>query len=283
MRAPDQPQDHARVLVGAAFGADPGLHPLPPAATGEQAWWRGVALGGQGRYAAAAAVLRELVVPGNGVVLRSLALSTLASHRRQVGAHTDARRADGAALALLGRGADLRAGERSTGGRLRASACCDALVGLAADALGPGRTSLARALLARAVPHREAADPRCAVRWSWVAAETELRAGSPGAAAPHARTAAGRALAGASVRHRVKSDLLVAAVDGDGAAARSVLVEAERHGLLPLAWAAEMLLLATTPSGVPGGRAPAAGNTARHDLLAHRGAMWPPGLRPARS
>ncbi len=283
MKAPDQPRDHARVLLGAAFGADPGRHPLPPAATDEQAWWRGVALGGQGRYAAAAAVLGELVGPGNRVVLRSLALSTLASHRRQVGAHTDARRADGAALALLGRRADLLTEEGEGAGRLRASACCDALVGLAADALGPGRTALARALLARAVPHREAADPRCAVRWSWVAAETELWAGSPGAAARHARTAGERAAAGASVRHRVKSDLVVAAVDGDGAAARSVLVEAERHGLLPLAWAAEMLLAATTPSGAPGGRARAGRNTARHDLLAHRGAGWPPGPRPARS
>src|SRR4029078_5358283 len=72
-------------------------------------------------------------VPGGPVP--SLALSTRASFLRQLGRHVDARGWEGRVLAGAGGNADARA---------------DALIGLAADALGVGRFALSARLLARA-------------------------------------------------------------------------------------------------------------------------------------
>ncbi|MEO9221159.1 MAG: hypothetical protein ABI251_05165 [Mycobacteriaceae bacterium] len=224
-------------LFDAAFGACPGLHPLPPATTAESRWWRAVALGGQGRYAAAevelATVLRD-AAGASGTSLTSLAASTQGSHLRQAGQHAAARPWD--ARALLATTAP--------------PARTDALVGLAADALGTGQTEVAHRLLARAQPGLAAAGWRGTMRWHWVAAEIALCEGARSGAHAHAEQGVRLAVQCASVRHQVKSQLLLAAALGgeDGATlAGELLEQAQEHGLLPLHWAAAMLLTALKP------------------------------------
>lgn len=255
------------VLLGAAFGPEPGRHPLPPAHDARTGWWRAVALGGQGRYAGAAAELERLGSASAAPELRSLAASTRASHLRQLGGHALARRLDAGALLLA----------VGVGGGAGASARCDALVGLAADALGPGRVALARRLLERAEPGLAAADGRCAVRWHWVAAETALCAGEPEVARGHAASAHRLAADGASVRHRVKSVLVEAAASGSAVSAEQARSAAAEHGLVPLRWAATMLLLSlgVTRSGDPAGGSTREENTASHAMLTRWGAVLP--------
>ncbi|MCV7088566.1 hypothetical protein H7H80_00390, partial [Mycobacterium interjectum] len=113
-----------RTLAAAAFGGRPGSWPLPAASGPEQLWLRAVAAGGQGRYGSAyrdLAVLRRSVADGRWA---SLAHSTQGSFLRQLGWHTLARAWDGRAMALADGDPEARA---------------DALVGLAAVALGIGR------------------------------------------------------------------------------------------------------------------------------------------------
>lgn len=225
------------VLSGAAFGADPGCWPLPSAATPVQRWWRAVAAGGQGRYATARAELAELSRAAPADPLASLALSTRASFRRQMGHHHIAHGLDGAALAIAGADPQARA---------------DALVGLAADALGLGRLAASAAFLEHAARATGQADiPRLDIRLAWVRAELALAAGDGGGARHHAEHAGQRAEAALPElrRHRVKSDLVLAAAlcrAGDLAAARrlgdAVLADTRRLGLLPLCWAAACLL-----------------------------------------
>ena len=122
-------------LAAAAFGDQPAHWPLPTATTPNQLWLRAVAAGGQGRYGSAyrdLAVLRRGAASGR---LVSLAHSTQGSFLRQLGWHAPARGWDGRALALAGADPEARG---------------DALIGLAADALGVGRFATAAALLARA-------------------------------------------------------------------------------------------------------------------------------------
>ena len=123
------------VLANAAFGDDPQRWPLPPAAAPHELWLRAVAAGGQGRYGSAMADLAVLCRLQRGGPLVSLAHSTRASFLRQLGWHDRARGWDGCAMVLAG--ADPEAG-------------ADALIGLAADALGVGRfAASATALRAR--------------------------------------------------------------------------------------------------------------------------------------
>src|ERR1700756_3542269 len=123
-----------RKLAAAAFGDRPGSWPLPTATTPQQLWLRAVASGGQGRYGSAYRDLAELRRSGPAGRLVSLAHSTQASFLRQLGWHILARGWDGRALALAGADPEARA---------------DALIGLAADALGVGRFAAAATLLAR--------------------------------------------------------------------------------------------------------------------------------------
>ena len=112
------------MIANAAFGDDPGRWPLPTAQSAEELWLRAVVAGGQGRYANAyadLAYLRRLHRVGR---LASLANSTQASFLRQLGRHDEARGWDGRALA-------------SAGGDVEGMT--DALIGLAADALGVRR------------------------------------------------------------------------------------------------------------------------------------------------
>jgi hypothetical protein len=235
-----------RTLVTAAFGDQPQSWPLPTATTPNQLWLRAVAAGGQGRYGSAYGDLAELRrsdhsgVDGRSVApLISLAHSTQGSFLRQLGWHAVARGWDGRALALAGTDAEARA---------------DALIGLAADALGVGRFAAAAALLSRAddVLTPGLVPDRVPVRRGWVAAELAMATGDGQSAVRHATEALERAEAMnvASARHRVKSDVVLAAAlcsAGATGRARAVAEEAldatDRLGLTPLRWALACLLI----------------------------------------
>jgi hypothetical protein len=236
-------------LVRAAFGDRPDLiiTTVPPDQT--QRWLAAVALGGQGRYAAAAALLRQ---PFADPLVASQAASTLASHRRQLGGHAAARMLDAAALRTCHAGSPTEAKS-------------DALLGLAADALGLGRLTEARRLLAAAARlEPDSGGWRAAIRLCWVSAEIELGAGRADLAVPHAESAVERAAAADSVRHRVKSVLVLGAAlagrgrAGDRARARRLLRDAEGAafglGLLPLVWPCALLLADVEPASAPAHR-----------------------------
>lgn len=206
------------ILAESAFGARPGraAAELPTAPDALSSWYRAVVLGGQGRYAAARAELRIVRTLGTDPIVLSLASSTEGSLLRQLGWHARAAACDGRAAALI---SARSIGDRATGPASadypfeRGDAICDALTGLAADALGIGRVALAWRLLRRCadlVPDNELGW-RPAVRRQWVSAETALAAGTVEPALTHAAAALELAERGPSVRHLVKSRLLVAA------------------------------------------------------------------------
>jgi hypothetical protein len=257
--------DEAASLADAAFGSAPGRWPLPTPITPLQTWQRAVAAAGQGRYAGAVAdldVLERMVIAGP---LRSLGCSTRASFLRQLGGHSAARALDGRAWATADADPDARA---------------DALIGLAADALGIGRFALSARLLHRADGDVAAASARIPVRLAWVSAELAMATGDGDAAAGHAERAVALADTVGSVRHAVKSQVVLAAArccQGRIEAARTVadtaLAAARDHGLLPLSWALACLLgdvgsVAHAPADIVAIRDAAAAS------VAARGGVW---------
>jgi hypothetical protein len=235
-----------RTLAAAAFGNQPQLWPLPAATTPNQLWLRAVAAGGQGRYANAYRDLAELrrgVGAGRLVApLVSLAHSTHGSFLRQLGWHALARRWDGRALALAGPDPEARA---------------DALIGLAADALGVGRFAAAATLLSRADGELVSASvpDRLPVRHRWVGAELAMATGDGPTAVRHATEAVrlAQAMGVASARHGVKSEVVLAAalcsagaLDHARTVAEAALDAADRLGLIPLRWALASLLIDIT-------------------------------------
>ncbi len=268
------------MLADAAFGTCPGraAAELPAAVSPLDCWYRAVIFGGQGCYAAAREELRVLRARTTDPVLLSLAASTEGSFLRQLGWHARAAAYDGRAAALI-----LPTGDAI--GPARVDAICDALTGLAADALGTGRLALAARLLRRSHDAMtQAQSPhgwRTLIRWHWVCAETALASGAAETAAPHAATALALAEDGPSVRHRIKSRLLVAATaaaSGDieraSTLADTVAEQCREHGLLPLRWASSMLR-----SGVcSGARASAAATDAREcaQTIGRRGGHFRP-------
>ncbi len=223
-------------LYAAAFGDIPERWPLPPAQDSVQRWLRAVTAGGQGRYGAARTELALLRREAAAGPLASLAHSTEASLWRQLGWHAWARGWDGRALLLAGDDRDART---------------DALVGLAADALGLGRFALSARLLQRARSEQPTAPvDRHAVRIAWVSAELAMAQGHPDAALDHAQRGVALAADGTSVRHRIKSDVVLAAalccagrVPEATALADGLLARTEQYGLTPLRWAVASLLL----------------------------------------
>lgn len=203
-----------------------------------QLWLRAVAAGGQGRYGAAKGDLAALRRGAASGPLASLAHSTQGSLLRQLGWHTVARGWDGRALALAG--TDPEAG-------------ADALIGLAADALGIGRFSAAATLLARAdrvLAPGAAVPDRLAVRRRWVGAELAMACGEGDAAVRDAGEAVELAAIGPSARHQVKSEVVLAAAlcsagntERSRAVAEAALQTTGRLGLLPLRWALACLLI----------------------------------------
>lgn len=222
-------------LTEAAFGADPRRWPLPVADTPHDRWLRAVAAGGQGRYAGAFAELDVIVRTARSGPVLSLAHSTRASFLRQLGGHDLARGWDGRAWAVAG--SDTEAG-------------VDALVGLAADALGVGRLAASARLLqrARALLH-PAAPARLPVRLSWVSAELAMAGGDGAAAVTHAEHAVELAERLGSARHRVKSQVVLSAalccagrLDDSREVADTAFAETAEFGLVPLRWALGCLL-----------------------------------------
>lgn len=237
-------------LHRAAFGDRPDLTITAVPADPRQRWLAAVVLGGQGRYAAAATLLLDLI-SGADPVVAALAASTLASHRRQLGGHASARALDARALSRL---ASRSAGTDET------EAMSDVLLGLAADAVGLGRIGEARRVLGRA-NGLDATGWRAAIRLCWVRTEIELGDGRADHALPHARDAVERADAAPSARHRVKSALILGATlaaAGDHAEARRILrparVDAADLGLLPLVWPCAALLADLDPGAAEANR-----------------------------
>ncbi|MBF6212469.1 hypothetical protein IU433_18665 [Nocardia puris] len=247
-------------LADAAFGGRPGMSAaeLPAAHDAYGHWLRAVVLGGQGRYAAARAELARVRAGGADPVLLSLAASTRGSLLRQLGWHTLASGPDGDAAGLALPLIASRAASGSDEGPLPGlgrpyrpdayDAAADALTGLAADALGVGRIALARRLLARCAATVPDDRWRAGIRRHWVSAEAELAAGAAEAALPHARAAVAAADDASSVRHRIKSRLLLAAASaaaGDLGTAKVmadiVAADCRERDLLPLRWACAML------------------------------------------
>lgn len=222
-------------LAESAFGNCPGRWPLPDAVTPLERWQRAVAAGGQGRYASATADLDALLRTTHLGPLASLAHSTRASFLRQLGGHVSARSWDGHAWALAGSDTE---------------AAADALIGLAADALGVGRFAASARLLSRAGDVVGDLPARLGVRLAWVSAELAMVTGDGFAAVGHARRAVDASGSTGSVRHAVKSQVVLAAAlccAGDLAESRRVadaaLDAADGHGLVPLSWALACLLV----------------------------------------
>jgi hypothetical protein len=257
-------------LTAAAFGNQPGRWPLPTASTPRQLWLRAVAAGGQGRYGSARNDLATLVRGAPADRLASLAHSTQGSFLRQLGWHALGRGWDGRALALAGSDPEARA---------------DALIGLAADALGVGRLAAAATLLSRADRiSAEASAHRLVVRRAWVAAELAMAAGDGATAVGHAEVAAQLARTTVdgfvSARHRAKSDMVLAAalcsagaVDRARTVADGALELTGSLGLVPLRWALACLLVdvgSTTHST----RELCGIRDACADQVRHRGGIW---------
>jgi hypothetical protein len=179
--------------------------------------------------------------------LVSLAHSTQGSFLRQLGWHAQARGFDGRALALAGADPEARA---------------DALIGLAADALGDGRFAAAATLLTRvdSVLMPAVVPDRLAVRRRWVAAELAMASGDGEIAVRHAEEAVelAQAMDVASTRHRVKSDVVLAAAlcsagvtERARAVAQTALEATGQSGLIPLRWALACLLIDIGSDTVP--------------------------------
>ncbi|MGV0813274.1 hypothetical protein ABQF34_15030 [Mycolicibacterium boenickei] len=222
------------VLADAAFGAEPGRWPLPTATTAHQRWLRAVAAGGQGRYGCAFTELAMITRSRDAGPVLSLAHSTRASFLRQLGGHARARGVDGLAWACRGEDTE---------------AAADALVGLAADALGVGRFGVSARLLDRARAIDTTGHPRQRIRLSWVSAELAMARGDGVAAVDHAEQGVAAAADHSSTRHAVKSDVVLAAalcsagkLDAAREVADGALLATEKSGLIPLRWALACLL-----------------------------------------
>lgn len=228
----------ATVLANAAFGDDPGRWPLPRATTPRDRWLRAVAAGGQGRYACALAELSVIERSVGSGPLLSLSLSTRASFLRQLGGHNSARGADGHAWAHSG-------GE----GAADPEAPADALIGLAADALGVGRFAASARLLERAGSIIRERGGRPAVRLAWVSAELAMMRGDGARAVTYAERGVEAVAGYPSTRHAVKSDVVLAAAlcsagrpDRARVVADAALAATAKLGLVPLRWALACLL-----------------------------------------
>ncbi|MFJ8910477.1 hypothetical protein [Amycolatopsis sp. NPDC102389] len=232
-------------LRSAAFGDGvPSPRPFAVPASPRGRLLAAIGLGARGRYAAAATLLNGLRASG-GPVFASLAASTLASHRRQLGGHAAALVLDGEALASA---ITEPPGEPDPDGLDAEGARADALLGLAADNLGRGRLTAARRLLARADAH--CGNWRTRTRAGWVGAEIELAGNISGAAVAPAEMALETAHARGARRHVVKSRLVLAVTIANGGSAErdraKALVEsaretAEKYEFNSLLWVACLL------------------------------------------
>lgn len=218
----------------------PGLRPAGPRAS----WLAGVALGAAGRYAAAMAVLVP-VTAGTDRVYASLAASTVASHRRQLGAHQEARRWDSFGLSRL-------SGVSSAEGAME-----DALLGLAADAIGAGELDRCTRLLRTVHSRGTMTHWRSRIRAGWVATERLLAHGERAAALTEATRTREYAGSSHSQRHITKSDMLRATCltiqrtererQSGARLAEQVLEISLDRGFISLVWPTALLLSDVQP------------------------------------
>lgn len=203
-------------------------------------WLLGVCLAAAGRYGSAMVVLEPLAGARSEDPERrlftSLAASTLASVSRQLGRHAEARRLDLRALDLAADAAEAR---------------FDAVLGLAADAVGLEESTEADAALADAALLVDGRSEwwRQRVRLDWVRAEVALLRGRPDEAVSRSGSAIALAEASGAPRHVAKGLLFegVARVqtgDLDEAAAtlRRAATLAESLGAIPLVWPSRAVL-----------------------------------------
>ena len=204
-------------------------------------WLLGVCLASAGRYGGALEVLDPLVA-GHGAaenrVLAALASATVASVHRQLGRHS------------VAQGYDERALEGSDGA---GEAGFDALLGLAADAVGLGDGGTAEARLAEAAALAEGRGQgdwwRQRVRLGWVRAEVALLDERPEAAVAAAHDAVELAEHSGAPRHVAKGLLFLGVghleagrTDEATAVLRRAGLLAESLGTLPLQWPVRAVL-----------------------------------------
>jgi hypothetical protein len=201
------------------------------------------------------------------LALRAHAAVTRAAHLRQVGGHLAARRFDGLGLAIAtvppsrpkthseARRLDAADPGRSNlsrpdpgqpaAGLDRAAARVDAMLGLAADAIGLADPALADRLLRAAEPLAlEHPSWRPGVRWHWVRAELALSRDRPAEAVGWARRAMVAASEAGAARHVLKSELVLAVAEAGTQTPTAQLVatfaglseRARRSGLWTLEW-----------------------------------------------
>lgn len=241
----------------AAFGADagdPGAVDSPAAL----AWLRAVDLAGRGRFAAARSRCAAVVTGPFASAARCLEASML----RQSGGHRHASVSDGAAYALA---APLA---RDEGAAIAFRV--DALVGLAADALGVGRFRLAATVLHRAGAELSAGAPAVAYPWwtvpraslrrDWVAAELAVYSGDADGSARALPVLLAADPGAARPRHHAKTRLIAAsAAAATGDLERAFDLARHGHaiategGFDPLQWAGAKLMSVLSGEG-PGQR-----------------------------
>jgi tetratricopeptide (TPR) repeat protein len=212
-----------------------------PAELAKARWLLGVCLGAGGGYGEAFEVLSPLATtPARGDRWASFAASTTGSLHRQLGRYRLARGFDQAALS---------AAEALP--PTDVEPLVDALLGLAADAVGDGDVEAARLAWARAAEIADAPDSpwRPRVRAAWVSAEIALLVDDADAALSAAEDAVKGAEEARAPRHHAKS-LVFRAVAlrslGDLAAAavtaRRGLALAVELGIPPVIWPAAVVL-----------------------------------------
>jgi tetratricopeptide (TPR) repeat protein len=204
-------------------------------------WLLAVCLAAVGRFGAAIESLDQVVPmreedPADRKAVAALGASTLASVHRQLGRHAVARAHDELALA--------RSGGRGEAG-------FDALVGLAADAVGLNEQEVAREHLASAAAlvGDRVEWWRQRVRLGWVRAEVALLEGDPEVAIEAAGRAVDLAEQSGAPRHVAKGLLFqgVAQVEAEqlqeaATTLRRGALLAESLGALPLLWPARAVL-----------------------------------------
>ena len=261
------PASAAVHLGDVAFGSNPGCWPLAVAVTPDELWLRAVAAGGQGRYASALSDLDRVQRRARGP-LASLAFSTRASFLRQLGWHDRARSLDGQAL-MLADGV--------------ATPAADALIGLAADALGVGRfAASARALRRAAERVTDSTAARLPVRFAWVSAELAMVTGDGASAVANAERAVQLAADLGSARHAVKSRVILAAarcsngdIDASRREAGEALRQTESLSLIPLRWAVACLLADIGSEDYPHAELAAIGDASAETVI-RQGGVWRP-------
>jgi hypothetical protein len=203
-------------------------------------WLLGVCLAAAGRYGSASTVLEPLAVAlpdePERRLFSSLAASTMASISRQLGRHAEGRVRDEVALDV---------------GHDAPEARFDALLGLAADAVGLGEEAEAAVRLGEAA---ELVGPRPEwwrqrVRVDWVAAEVALMQDRASDAVARASSAVQLAETSGAPRHVAKgllfqgvAEVQSGALDDAAGTLRRAATLAESVGALPLVWPARAVL-----------------------------------------